>query len=175
MCFMNRLRRKLMYMCTPRVKDKDHMTSFYCVCICHGEIATCALLHTGDNLTTMKRSGICYSRWNLKYLTLVFASSYEGVLLENHSVSLMLHQRKFLEHELKTSNRGVQKRIFANMLGMTIFKAGLQVTWTIHFSCSALELLSFFINFGWQYLKWNSSKSTSHSLCWQQWWLQVCI
>jgi hypothetical protein len=58
----------------------------------------------------------------------VFASSFEGVLLETHSVSLMLHQRKFLEHEMKTCHTGLQKSIFASKLGITLFKAGQQVT-----------------------------------------------
>jgi len=58
----------------------------------------------------------------------VFVSSFEGALLETHSVSLMLHQKKFLEDELKTCHISVQKSIFANKLGMALFKAGLQVT-----------------------------------------------
>jgi hypothetical protein len=57
----------------------------------------------------------------------VFASNFEVALLENQSVSLMLHQKEFLKDELKPCHTGV-KSIFANYLGMTILKAGLQET-----------------------------------------------
>jgi len=144
------------------------MTEFLlCVCVCVYIYILQSCRNCNMRVTTHRqRSGICYSWWNSKYLTLEFASSLEGALLENHSVSLMLHKKNFLENELKTCHIGIQNNIFAIKLGMTLFKAGLQVTWTIHFPCSVLELLSFFINFGWQYLKWNSSKSISCSLCW---------